>query len=187
VSRFVRIALVSFIVGLTAVGGVAAATTGAPPDDTFAKVKSADEVLAISQSAISQMQETLTQGIERLEAARGEKDLMRYNCINAKLKAIRGLVQIGELSGQALNEAISARNMELIRHNAIKIDLARARVEAFRVELEACVGENSQYTGGTEIESTIDPDIRQDNPTEGDILANEPIDLDRPFPATLAF
>jgi hypothetical protein len=187
VNRFVRIALASTIVGLTAIGSIAQATTGAPAADTFAKVKSADEVLAISTSAIGQMQETLSQGIERLEAARGEKDLMRYNCINAKLKAIRGLVQIGELSDQALREAIDARNMELIKHNAIKIDLARARVEALRVELEACVGEHSQYTGGTEIESTVDPDIRQDNPTEGDILANEPIDLDRPFPATLAF
>lgn len=183
-NRFVRIALASSIVGLTAVGGVAAATSDsgsrpAPaglPDDLFER----------SMGSIDQMQETLKQGIERLEAARAEKDLMRYNCINAKLKAIRGLVQIGEVAGQSLREAIDARDNELVAHNATKIDLARARVEAFRVELEACVGEQSQYTGGTEIESTIDPDIRQDNPTEGDILANEPIDLDRPFPATVA-
>ncbi len=184
-NQLVRIAIASTIVGLSAVGGVAAATSGngaAPTPPTALP----DDVFERSMTSIDQMQDTLKQGIERLETARAEKDLMRYNCINAKLKAIRGLVQIGELSGQSLREAIDARNSELISHNATKIDLARARVEAFRVELEACVGEHSQYTGGTEIESTIDPDIRQDNPTEGDILANEPIDLDRPFPATVA-
>jgi len=186
VIRIARIAILTTLVGIFAASAVAAAT-GAPPADTFAKVKTADEVLAISTSAIDQMQETLKQGIDRLEQARGEKDLMRYNCINAKVKAIRGLVQIGELSGQALREAIGARNMELIKHNAIKIDLARARVEAFRVEIDGCVGEQSFATGDTEIESTIDPDIRQDDPTEADVLAGEPIDLDRPFPATLAF
>lgn len=184
--RTVRFALVATLVGLAATGAVAAAT-GAPATDTFTNVKTTDEVQAISTNAIDQMQDTLRQGIDRLEQARGEKDLMRYNCINAKVKAIRGLVQIGELSGKALGDAISARNMELIKHNAIKIDLARARVEAFRVEIEGCVGEQSQYTGGTEIESTIDSDIRQDDPTEGDILAGEPIDIDRPFPATLAY
>lgn len=184
--RTVRFALVATLVGFCAAGAVAAAT-GAPEDDTFAKVTKTDEVMAISTDSIDHMQETLQQGIDRLEQARGDKDLMRYNCINAKVKAIRGLVQIAELSGKALGEAIAARSMELIKHNAIKIDLARARVEAFRVEIEGCVGEQSQYTGGTEIESTIDPDIRQDDPTQGDILAGEPIDIDRPFPATLAY
>lgn len=174
--RTVRFALVATLVGFCAAGAVAAAT---------AQVD--DGVLDQSSASIDQMQDTLKQGIDRLEQARGEKDLMRYNCINAKVKAIRGLVQIGELSGQALREAVSANDPELVRHNVTKIDLARARVEAFRVEIEGCVGEQSQYTGDTQVESTIDSDIRQDDPTQGDILAGEPIDIDRPFPATLAY
>ena len=133
------------------------------------------------------MQETLRQGNERLDKAKTEKDLMRYNCINAKLRAIRGLVQIGELSGQALKDAIGAHDVDLTRHNATKIDLARARVETYRVEMEACEGEQSQYTGNTEVESTIDPDIRQDDPSEDPVLAGEPIDIDRPSSATLDF
>lgn len=182
----IRFAVVATLVGLSAVGAVAAATSGGSAGSNGTEL-SGDEVLERSSASIDQMQETLRSGIDRLEQARGEKDLMRYNCINAKVKAIRGLVQIGELSGQALRDAVGAKNPELIKHNATKIDLARARVEAFRVEIEGCVGEQSQYTGGTEIESTIDPDIRQDDPTEGEILAGEPIDIDRPFPATLAY
>lgn len=184
--RTIRFAVVATFVGLSAVGAVAAATSGGSAGSNGTEL-SGDEVLERSSTSIDQMQETLRSGIDRLEQARGEKDLMRYNCINAKVKAIRGLVQIGELSGQALRDAVGAKNPELIKHNATKIDLARARVEAFRVEIEGCVGEQSQYTGGTEIESTIDPDIRQDDPTEGEILAGEPIDIDRPFPATLAY
>jgi hypothetical protein len=187
VIRTVRFALVATLVGFCAAGAVAAATSGPTAGANPAEKRSDDEVLEQSSTSIDQMQDTLKQGIDRLEQARGEKDLMRYNCINAKVKAIRGLVQIGELSGQALREAIGAKSPELIHHNVTKIDLARARVEAFRVEIEGCVGEQSQYTGGTEVESTIDSDIRQDDPTEGDILAGEPIDIDRPFPATLAY
>ncbi len=184
--RTFRFAVVATFVGLSAAGAVAAATSGGSAGSNGAEL-SGDEVLERSSTSIDQMQETLRSGIDRLEQARGEKDLMRYNCINAKVKAIRGLVQIGELSGQALRDAVGAKNQELIKHNVTKIDLAKARVEAFRVEIEGCVGEQSQYTGGTEIESTIDPDIRQDDPTEAEILAGEPIDIDRPFPATLAF
>jgi len=186
VSRFVSIALVTTLAGLVAVGAVAAATTP-PPNDTFAKVKTADEVLTMSMGFIDQMNVTLRDGTDRLEEAKTKQDIARYNCIADKIKAIRGLVQIGELSGKALRDAIGAQDMPLIKHNATKIDLARLRVESFRTEIDGCVGEQSQYTGGLEVESTIDPDIRQDDPTETDILAGDPIDLDRPFPATLAF
>ena len=184
--RTLRFALVAILVGFGAVGAVAAATAGATAGSNDPQM-SPDEVVERSINSIDQMQETLRQGIDRLEQARTEKDLMRYNCINAKLKAIRGLVQIGELSGQALKEAVSQSNDELIHHNYTKIDLARARVEASRVEIEACVGEQSFSTGSGEKSVTIDADMRQDDPSEADVLAWEPIDIDRPTPATLSF
>lgn len=183
--RTVRFVLVATFSGFCAAGAVTAATSGGSAGSNGPEISG--DVLERSSSAIDQMQETLKSGIDRLEQARGDKDLMRYNCINAKVRLIRGLVQIGELSGRDLRDAVGANNQALIKHNTTKIDLARARVEGFRVEIEGCVGEQSQYTGATEVESTIDPDIRQDDPTEAEILAGEPIDIDRPFPSTLAF
>jgi hypothetical protein len=40
------------------------------------------------------------------------------------------------------------------------------------------------YTGESVTEASIDDDIREDDPTEGEILAGDPLDSERPYDMT---
>lgn len=126
---------------------------------TEAKIERADE-------AIEQMKDTLKLALTRLQQSREENDILQVNCVNDKLSAIKGLLKISEQAAVNLREAVAKGDAELINHEYTKVSIAAARVENFRVEVEACVGEASQYIGRTELSVQVDEDIRETDPSE---------------------
>jgi len=119
-----------------------------------------------SAKEVERMKDSLRQALERLKTARERKDILQLNCVNDKLSAIKGLLKLSEEAWSNLLEAIAKGDEELINHEFTKISIAGVRVENFRVEVEGCVGEASQYTGETVVDTSVDPDIRSDDPTE---------------------
>jgi exonuclease VII small subunit len=90
------------------------------------------------------------------------------------------------IDAQTKMRALSAEaeQIKLVQHNKTKLTLAKSRVRTLRSEVDNCVGEMSMYTGESVTEASIDDDIREDDPTEGEILAGDPLDSERPYDMT---
>lgn len=140
-----------------------------------------------STKEIEKMRATLRQALERQKAARERKDILQVNCVADKLSAIKGLLKISEEASTNLMEAVAKADDELINHEFTKISIAAVRVENFRVEVEGCVGEASQYIGETVVEASIDPGIREDDPTQATEPPLPPLEVgQRPPPNTVS-
>lgn len=127
---------------------------------------SSDEKLKTANASVEKMKSTLAAALVKHEAAKAENDILKVTCISDQLSAIKGLLKISEDSIDALKEAIGRNDAELIDHQYTKVSIAASRVEGFGVEVEACMGEASKYTGETIREAVVDPDIRSDDPSE---------------------
>lgn len=146
-----------------------------------AEALTTDAKLKQAEREISAMRGTLEFTLKRLEKARENKDIIQVNCVNEKLSAIKGLLRISEQARTGLQEAAGRTDSELINHEYTKITLAGLRVENFRVEVDGCVGELSQYTGSTKLDLEVSDEIRDDDPsaveTEPAFVASE---IERP-------
>ena len=94
-------------------------------------------------------------------------------------------MKISERADVSLREAVVRKDEELVEHEFTKISIALARIGNFRVEVEGCVGEASQYTGETIVDLVIDEQIRTDDPSGDDIfVAFDAVESDRPAAVT---
>lgn len=152
-------AIRSLVVVVALVGGLSVASGAA---------ETSDQKMQTAQSRVAKMKGTLQAALGKLEAAKGQNDILKVSCINDQLSAIKGLLKISEESVDALKEAIGRKDEELIEHQVTKVSIAASRVEGFGVEVEACMGEAGKYTGDTVSEALIDPDIRTDDPSDVD-------------------
>jgi hypothetical protein len=117
-------------------------------------------------SRIDAMKDTLGVAVQRLQEARSNKDIIQINCVNDRLSIIKGLLSISERADIAMKEASASGDTELVKHEHTKVSIAAMRVENLRVEVEGCVGEGVQHTGGTVVERVVDKDIRTDDPSD---------------------
>lgn len=187
--RKVRAGLLVAALALCSAAAGMAATAGQPED---ARAQSAaadalpdkDEALEAARSAVAEMEAALNDSQRKEASAIGVKDFMQVNCVAEKIKAMKGLLQIADLARLSLDEAFKQGDSKLVKHNQTKISLARSRIRTFRGEVDNCVGEMSMYTGESVTEATIDSDIREDDPTEGEILAGDPLESERPYDMT---
>lgn len=151
----------------------------------MAEKLSTPEKVSKAEKNTVKMKAVLRQTIQRLKDAKERNDILQINCVNDKLSAIKGLLKISEEAGGNLNEAAAKSDEELVNHEFTKISIASARVENFRAEVEGCVGEASQYTGKTVVDTKIDSDIRSDDPADEDL---EPgvtsVNTERPAPVS---
>lgn len=171
----------AIVLGVALVAGHAAAQAPAL-DRTYQRAEklSTEEKLQEASSAIEKMKSVLEAALVRLQSAREERDLIKVNCVNDKLSAIKGLLKISEQAEVGLKEAVARNDQELVNHEFTKISIARARVDNLRVEVDGCVGELASYTGETIVERTIDGEIRDIDPSEEAVVLFTPVDFLRP-------
>ncbi len=114
--------------------------------------------------------------------ARNEKDIVKLDCVNAKLNQAKGLVRISETAATDLHEA-SARNDEDTAHSAFtKASIAGRKVSQLRQEAEQCIGQLAYYTDDkTRVDVEVPLGLPSSDPTY--IVAPAPIDS-RPSPAS---
>jgi hypothetical protein len=160
-----------------------------------AQVIDADKPLE-TQKAILRMREILARITQNLEEAREERDVVKLNCVNEKLSAVKGLLKISELSQVTLADSLSRRRTEIAAHEFEKVSIAMRKSEQLLIESEACVGELAVYSGDTDIEVVRDG-VSDDDPTKNangafemddfrtDVATGGPQnDFDRPPPAS---
>lgn len=179
----------TFLLALTCLPAAAGAQTPAPAaapplvEAGFVGRAPVPAAVHLEQAAQAEaiMAETLEQTRARLDAAREARDIVQVNCVTARLAAIKGLLELVEVGRQSLEDATASGDRVLIETHARQIGIARARAEAFRVQVEGCVGEVSQYTGDTRIDLEVDPALRKDDPSRAEPPpVFTPISLARP-------
>lgn len=137
---------------------------------------SGPERIARSASHLDRMRGVLKTVLKYLEEAREKRDVIKLNCVNEKLTAVKGLLKVSEQADVAMQEALARRDEETGREEYDKISIARGKVDQLLTESEACVGELSVYTGDTVVEMIggNTGDIPNPPPTTPDIVVRPP-------------
>ena len=173
-----RLRHVGFIVVIASLVPLASSAQGSKSD--ISRLSNADKKTAVEKK-IELIKGSLKFAKERLDKARKNKDIIQLNCVNDKLAGIKGFLKIAEQANKGLMDALNKRDQDLIDHEYRKVDIAANRVENWRLEVEGCVGELSQYTGNSELTVQVDPDIRSDDPASTEFQpAFEPLNVSRP-------
>jgi hypothetical protein len=137
---------------------------------------SAPERVARSASHLERMRAVLKSVLKYLEEAREKRDVIKLNCVNEKLTAVKGLLKMSEQADVAMQEALARRDEETGRDEYDKISIARGKVDQLLTESEACVGELSVYSGDTIVEMVGGDtgEVPSPPPTSRDIVVRPP-------------
>ncbi len=167
--RRVSVIVVGLLVcGLAMMGGPSPdvqAQGGLVPQDSLGASKnlSREQMLARAGEDINLMKGIRGQVLTMLESTREEeKDLLKLNCINEKLSAIKGFLKVSEQSMLKMRES---SDKESIGHQFSLVSIAGSKVQNLGVEAQSCAGEVLRYSGNTEVIFEIDPNIAQIDPT----------------------
>lgn len=124
------------------------------------------EMLKISQEYLKKMKNIYKEILSLLEEARKEKDIVKINCINENLTAIKALLKIAEQADVSLQEAIVKKDELVSRHELEKIEIAYQKAKSLNQEANACAGKISMAPGETKVEVEEPKDITERDPTE---------------------
>ena len=124
-----------------------------------------------TREAVARMRDILSRVLKHLEEAREEKDVVKLNCVNEKLTAVKGLLKISEQADVSMQEAVARRDVEVSSHEFEKITIAHRKSEQLLAESEACVGELAVYAGDTQVELVVE-NVPGNDPTKntGDVV-----------------
>ncbi len=185
--RSLRIALLTAAVAAALGGGMLyaqpadppkadAPATDAPgkdlPDVTLPGEKNVDlaprEMSAKATELIKAMEATHRAVLEMQAAAKQAKDVIKLNCVNENLLAVKQLLNIADASENELAEAIARGDRSEQVHQFGQITIASEKSIAARDEAQACIGEELHFVGKNDITVT-GPAIPYDPTHDGDI------------------
>ncbi len=110
------------------------------------------------------------------ERAKLDKDIIKLNCVNDKLILVVGNIKVAEFSIKQLKEAARRRDDEARNHAFAKLTIAYQKTIVLEQESDACIGEDIAYVGATRVETEVDPDITEEDPTSWAPVPVEPIE-----------
>jgi hypothetical protein len=169
-------------IGLASGGYLYAQPTGGTPsaDVTASGETKADlsprEMQTESKKLLTDMETIHVRVLALQTAARKAKDVIKLNCVNEKLLAVKQLLNIGDQAENDLTEAISASDRDAEVHQYSQVKLADERAVAERDEAEGCIGEEIVFIGPTQV-TTSGPPI-PDDPTHGPSPFDAPLDIE---------
>jgi hypothetical protein len=126
---------------------------------------SAQEQLLQGEAYLQKMRQVLDHVNKIAEQARKEKDIIKLNCVNDKLIQIKGNLNLGEQTRDALKAASSRADDGNRNHEFAKLTITYQKVTVLGQEAEACIGEEISYVGSTRVETEVDKDIPEEDPT----------------------
>lgn len=190
--RNIRTVLAALLCAGLAGGGYIYAQTPDDPEDlpevtASGEVEadlSAREMQAESTRLVAEMEGMHVRVLELQTAARKAKDVIKLNCVNEKLLAVKQLLNIAESAQTDLTESTAGGDRAQQVHDYGQVKLAHERSVAERDEAEGCIGEEIIFVGPTEV-TTVGPDI-PDDPTDDpeDPFSDVDVDFERPAHAS---
>jgi hypothetical protein len=131
--------------------------------------------------ALADMRALLTKAIDLLAAARRDKDIVRLNCVQEKVTALKALLRVGEQASVSIQESVARGDADTADYEFQRVAVARSRSQQMSAEANSCVGVDAVYTGPVSREVEIDPEI----PTRDPTLKVEPVNRVDQFPSIL--
>lgn len=122
------------------------------------------EMVTESERLIDEMGSMHVRVLDLQAAARKAKDVIKLNCVNEKLLAVKQLLNIADAAKNELTEAISGGDTAGQVHQYGQVKLAHERTSAERDNAEGCIGEEIVFVGPTEID--VDGPPMPDDPTD---------------------
>lgn len=110
------------------------------------------------------------------ERAKLDKDIIKLNCVNDKLILIVGNIKVAEFSIKQLKEAYRRRDDDARNHAFAKLTISYQKTIVLEQEADACIGEDIAYVGATRVETEVDPDITEEDPTTWAPVPVEPVE-----------
>ena len=188
--RSLRLALLTVAIGAAFGGGILSAQPGgdpaAPPpapapapapakelpDVTLPGEKKVDlsprEMSTRADDLIKEMELTHRAVLEMQASAKQAKDVIKLNCVNENLLAVKQLLNIADAAENELDEAIARSDRSEQVHQFGQITIASEKSQAARNEAQACIGEELHFVGKNDITVT-GPAIRNDPTDDGDL------------------
>jgi hypothetical protein len=145
------------------------------------KVSPADRETRI-QKSLEQMRGQET-AMEKIAAqARNEKDIVKLDCVNAKVNQAKGLLRISEAAQADLHENTARGDEDAARNAFTKANIASRKVAQLRQEAEQCIGQLAYYTDDkTRVDVEVPAGLPNSDPTY--VALPGPVDS-RPAPAS---
>lgn len=142
------------------------------PDLTLPGEKAVDlsprEMSTRADELIKEMETTHRSVLEMQAAAKLAKDVIKLNCVNENLLAVKQLLNIADAAENELDEAIARGDRSEEVHQFGQITIASEKSAAARDEAQACIGEELHFVGKNDL--TVDgPAIRNDPTDDGDL------------------
>jgi len=134
-------------------------STALGESDIVIEDMSSEEMDDRGREDLDEMRRVLSRVLELHQQARESRDVVKLNCVNEKLIAIKGLLKISEGAYNLLQEKIVQNKLSAAKHEYRKISIAKRNCTELAGESETCVGEFAVYSGDTDIEVEIDADV----------------------------
>lgn len=159
------------------------APPGAPVEMTFERTPqlSHSERATRSDSALSTMRSLLNKGLQLSATARREKDVVRLNCVQEKVTAMKALLRVAEQASVSLQEAATKSENDAADYEYQRVRMAQNKAQQISAEANSCVGEVAVYTGPVQVVVDIDPALPAKDPT---LMFDLPTRVDQ-FPTLL--
>lgn len=100
--------------------------------------------------------------------AKTAKDVIKLNCVNENLLAVKQLLNLADTAENELDEAIAGGNRDEQIHQYGKITIAHDKASTARTESQNCIGEELHFVGKNDV--TVDGPVIKNDPTDdGDV------------------
>ena len=137
------------------------------------------EMLNQGREYRQQIQSITLQVQAQAAQAKGDKDVIRLNCLLDKLTQVRVNGNMMDQALQTLQECVSRRDEGAQLHEYTRITIINQKAQVLRTEADACVGAETNYVGPTKVLVETPPGITdtvdQPPPPEPPIIVRPPV------------
>jgi|MDSW01.2.fsa_nt_gb phage FluMu protein gp41 len=160
----IKVAALGCIFGLTTSVYAQDATTTTvkeqiQPRESAIEMVPDDEKDARTKRAVDSMRGALSKVLRYLEEAREQRDVLKLNCVNEKLTAIKGLLRVSEQAYTVMLTALATKDFTVAQHEYEKIMIANSKTDELSAESEVCIGELAVYSGQTSVTVEVKDEV----------------------------
>jgi hypothetical protein len=106
--------------------------------------------------------------LELRAAAEQAKDVIKLNCVNENLLAVKQLLNIADSAKNDFTEAKARGDRSEQVHQFSQVTIASEKAKEAGNEAQACIGEELHFVGKNDVQVT-GPDVKHDPTTDGDV------------------
>jgi hypothetical protein len=146
-----------------------------PADDTDISLPSEKDVKLSTQEMaenadklIAEMEQVHRHTLELKASATQAKDVIKLNCVNENLLAVKQLLNIADEAENDFTEAKMQGDRGEQVHQYSQVTIANEKAKEAGAEAQACIGEELHFLGKNDV-SVEGPDVPHDPTKDGDV------------------